>query len=109
MEYVQDSIYEDTKDEDTKDENEKDMLLKRIPKARAIINAAFEGRAVAENALGVFYHRGILLPMNFERAEYWFRCAYTDRYETAYDNLHSLWGLGTGRLRVQRNMERKAG
>lgn len=85
MEYVQDSIYEDTKDE-----NEKDMLLKRIPKARAIINAAFEGRAVAENALGVFYHRGILLPMNFERAEYWFRCAYTDGYETAYDNLHSL-------------------
>ena len=88
MEYVQESIYEEPRDEE-----EKEMLLRRIPKARAIIDAAFAGRAVAENAIGVFYHRGILLPLNLERAEYWFRCAYTDGYDTAYDNLHLVFSL----------------
>lgn len=64
MEYVQESIFE----ERTADK-EKDKLLRCIPKATAIINAAFRGRAVAENALGVFYENGVILPMDFDKAE----------------------------------------
>lgn len=83
--YIQESIYLERTNE-----KEQDYLLKHIPKAKAIVNAAFSGRAVAENALGVFYETGIILPMNHKKAEYWYMCAYIDGYDTAYENLASL-------------------
>ena len=85
MGYVQESIYLERLYE-----KEQDNLLKCIPKAKAIVNAAFNGRAVAENALGVFYETGIILPMNHEKAEYWYMCSYIDGYDTAYENLASI-------------------
>lgn len=85
MGYIQESIYLERTDE-----KEQDILLKRIPKAKAIVNAAFSGRAVAENALGVFYETGVILPTDYEKAEYWYMCAYTDGYDTAYENLATL-------------------
>ena len=85
MEYIQESIYEERTVE-----NEQVKLLRRIPKARAIVNAAFNGRGVAENALGIFYENGVILPMNFDNAEYWYLCAYMDGYDNAYENLAAL-------------------
>ncbi|MCR5767258.1 MAG: hypothetical protein K6G45_02060 [Lachnospiraceae bacterium] len=85
MEYIQESIYEERTVED-----EQAKLLRRIPKAKAIVNAAFNGRAVAENALGIFYENGVILPMNFDNAMYWYLCAYTDGYDNAYINLAEL-------------------
>ncbi|MBR2214337.1 MAG: sel1 repeat family protein [Selenomonadaceae bacterium] len=85
MEYLQESVYEERTEG-----KEKDKLLRRIPKAKSIINAAFEGRGVGENALGIFYQIGVILPMNFDKAEYWYLCAYTDGYDTAYENLTAL-------------------
>ena len=86
MGYLQESVFE----EGCKGK-EKDILLRRIPKAKAIVNAAFDGRGVGENALGVFYETGVILPMNFDKAEYWYLCAYTDGYDTAYENLTALF------------------
>lgn len=85
MGYIQESVYEERSKG-----KEKDILLRRIPKAKAIINAAFDGRGVGENSLGVFYEIGVILPMNFEKSEYWYLCAYTDGYDTAYENLIAL-------------------
>lgn len=85
MEYVQESIFEDKSND-----KEYEKLLRCIPKAKTIINAAFDGRAVAENALGVFYENGVILSMNYNKAEYWYLCAYTDGYDKAYENLSSL-------------------
>ena len=85
MEYPPDPIYEERSKDD-----EKDILLRRIPKAKTIVDAAFAGRGVGENALGVFYETGVILPMNFNKAEYWYLCAYTDGYDTAYENLTRL-------------------
>ena len=85
MWYLQASVYEERTEG-----NEKEKLLRRIPTAKAIVNAAFDGRGVGENALGVFYEIGVILPMNFDKAEYWYLCAYTDGYGTAYENLTAL-------------------
>ncbi len=62
-----------------------------LPKAKIIVQEAFHGDPVSENALGVFYSHGMVLPMDFGKQEYWFGCAYSDGYEQAYENLKGIY------------------
>ena len=85
IDYIPEITYEERTDED-----EKTVLLRRIPLAQLVVHAAFNNRPVAENALGVFYENGVILPMDLDKAEYWYLCAYTDGYEVAYKNLERM-------------------
>ena len=68
-------------------EDEEEWLIQVLPKAEALVRAAFKGNGTAENALGVFYSRGMALPFDYAKQEYWFRRAYMDGYGRAYENL----------------------
>lgn len=72
-------------DEDIDDEEK--WIKAVLPKAEVIVREAFQGDPIFENALGVFYSHGLILPFDYAKQEYWFRCAYMDGYDRAFDNL----------------------
>lgn len=67
--------------------SEEEWLLQVLPKADIIVRRAFRGDPISENALGMFYYNGMVLPLDYAKQEYWFRCADMDGYDDAYDNL----------------------
>ena len=72
-------------------EDEEKWMKAVLPKAEIIVREAFRGDPISENALGVFYSRGMVLPLDYAKQEYWFGCAYSDGYERAYGNLKGVY------------------
>ena len=72
-------------------EDEEKWIKAVLPKAEIIVHEAFRGDPISENALGVLYSRGMVLPLDYAKQEYWFGCANSDGYERAYDNLKGVY------------------
>jgi TPR repeat protein len=59
-------------------------------------NLAEAGNADAQNRLGLLYHDGQGVPVNYERAKHWFRKAAEQGHAGAQVNLGTLYFLGHG-------------
>lgn len=76
---------------------EEDIILENIDKAfEGYLNLAISGNSVAENAVGLFYEKGIYVNKDDNKALEWYeRSAAQDCYY-AYDNLACLHQYGIG-------------
>ena len=74
-----------------------DIILENIDKAfERYLNLAISGNSVAENAVGLFYEKGIYVNKDDNRALEWYeRSAAHDCYY-GYDNLACLYQYGMG-------------
>ena len=61
---------------------------------RLIRAAAERGDAASQNTLGVMYAKGVGVPVNYVRAEYWFQKAADQRYAAALYHLGVLYKAG---------------
>jgi hypothetical protein len=61
---------------------------------RLIQTAAQRGDAASQNTLGVMYAKGIGVPLNYVRAEYWFKKSGDQRYAAALYHLGVLYKVG---------------
>ena len=61
---------------------------------RLIRAAAERGDAASQNTLGVMYAKGVGVPINYVRAEYWFQKAADQRYAAAMYHLGVLYKAG---------------
>ena len=66
---------------------------------RLIQTAAQRGDAASQNTLGVMYAKGIGLPLNYVRAEYWFKKSGDQRYAAALYHLGVLYKVGPNGIR----------
>lgn len=102
--------------------DERTYLYYVLPWAKHMIDAAFAGNMEAAAVLGEIYLRGRWITKDVQQGEKWLDFGGNDlsklltaehkqRVAMALGNRDEAikWGLEVGRLRVQRNMERKAG
>jgi TPR repeat protein len=73
---------------------EPDGRLTPLETVRLIQTAAMRGDAASQNTLGVMYARGVGLPVNYVRAEYWFKKAGDQRFAAALYHLGVLYKVG---------------
>jgi hypothetical protein len=66
---------------------------------RLIQTAAQRGDADSQNTLGVMYAKGVGVPLNYVRAEYWFAKAGDQRYAAALYHLGVLYKAGPPGIR----------
>jgi len=69
-------------------------LLTARQLVHAIQMAAVNGDAGSQNTLGVMYAKGLGVPVNYPRAEYWFMKAADQRYAAALYHLGVLYKVG---------------
>ena len=68
--------------------------LTPLQTVRLIQTAAQRGDAASQNTLGVMYAKGIGVPLNYVRAEYWFKKSGDQRYAAALYHLGVLYKVG---------------
>lgn len=74
--------------------SEEDAIQKVLPPA--LQKRAHEGDAVAQNALGMFYYRGEMVPQDVAEAARRFRAAAEQNHTEAQANLGFLYATGVG-------------
>jgi TPR repeat protein len=68
--------------------------LSPFQEVRLIQKSALDGDAEMQNRLGIMYAKGIGVPRNFPRAEYWFVMAAKQNHGEALFNLGVLYKAG---------------
>jgi hypothetical protein len=102
--------------------DERTYLYYVLPWAKHMIDAAFAGNMEAAAVLGEIYLRGRWITKDVQQGEKWLNfdgnvlgklltAEHKQRVAMTLGNRDEAikWGLEAGRLRVQRNMERRAG